>query len=266
METQYAVIDLIAEGAHGVVHKCRDRKTNQHTNIIRLLDVQIKENSVDLIYEYMDMTLHELIRTKPRDMFNCHLMKNILYQILSGLSYYHSHKILHRDMKPKNLLIDMDKGVLKIADFGLARAVGIPVNTLSTTIGTMSYRAPEILFGSTKYSASVDVWSTGCIFAEMVIGRPLFRGMFDADILFEIFRFFGVPNEDTWPGVTSLPEYASAFPPYLSQNLSEVLTGLEPDGLNLLTRMLILNPTKRITAEDALSDPYLKDDQNTWSL
>ncbi|XP_048229644.1 cell division control protein 2 homolog 2-like isoform X2 [Ricinus communis] len=106
METQYAVIDLIAEGAHGVVHKCRDRKTNQvvaiktlpipdkfegipssvireislvldlqHTNIIRLLDVQIKENSVDLIYEYMDMTLHELIRTKPRDMFNCHLMK-----------------------------------------------------------------------------------------------------------------------------------------------------------------------------------------------
>ncbi|XP_025013616.1 cell division control protein 2 homolog [Ricinus communis] len=172
-------------------------------------------------------------------------------------------------MKPKNLLIDMDKGVLKIADFGLARAVGIPVNTLSTTIGTMSYRAPEILFGSTKYSASVDVWSTGCIFAEMVIGRPLFRGMFDADILFEIFRFFGVPNEDTWPGVTSLPEYASAakmFPPYLSQNLSEVLTGLEPDGLNLLTRMLILNPTKRITAEDALSDPYLKDDQNTWSL
>ncbi|XP_044485141.1 cell division control protein 2 homolog A-like [Mangifera indica] len=175
--------------------------------------------------------------------------ETFLYQILRGIAYCHSHRVLHRDLKPQNLLIDRRTNALKLADFGLARAFGIPAqqyikDTLAVLyfyrserrfVVTLWYRAPEILLGSRHYSTPVDVWSVGCIFAEMVNQRPLFPGDSEIDELFKIFRVLGTPKEDIWPGVTSLPDFKSAFPKWTAKDLASVVQNLEPAGVDLLS-------------------------------
>ncbi|MBA0547603.1 hypothetical protein Golob_018753 [Gossypium lobatum] len=187
------------------------------------------------------------------------MIKTFLYQILRGVAYCHSHRVLHRDLKPQNLLIDRRTNALKLADFGLARAFGIPVRTFTHEVVTLWYRAPEILLGSRHYSTPVDVWSVGCIFAEMVNQRPLFPGDSEIDELFKIFRILGTPNEDTWPGVTSLPDFKSSFPKWPAKDLATVVPNLESTGIDLLSKMLCMDPSKRITARSALEHEYLKD-------
>ncbi|KAL5992014.1 Cell division control protein 2 [Asimina triloba] len=187
------------------------------------------------------------------------ILLTFLYQILHGIAYCHSHRVLHRDLKPQNLLIDRRTNALKLADFGLARAFGIPVRTFTHEVVTLWYRAPEILLGSRHYSTPVDVWSVGCIFAEMVNQRPLFPGDSEIDELFKIFRVLGTPNEETWPGVTSLPDFKSAFPKWPPKDFATVVPGLEPGGIDLLAKMLCLEPSKRITARNALEHEYFKD-------
>ncbi|VFQ84684.1 unnamed protein product [Cuscuta campestris] len=182
-----------------------------------------------------------------------------LYQILRGIAYCHSHRVLHRDLKPQNLLIDQRTNSLKLADFGLARAFGIPVRTFTHEVVTLWYRAPEILLGSQHYSTPVDVWSVGCIFAEMVNQKPLFPGDSEIDELFKIFRVMGTPYEDTWPGVASLPDYKSSFPKWPPKDLATIVPNLDACGIDLLRKMLNLDPSKRITARNALEHGYFKD-------
>ena len=129
-----------------------------------------------------------------------------LYQLLNGIEKCHRHKVLHRDLKPQNLLINRE-GLLKLADFGLARAFGIPVKNFTHEVVTLWYRAPDILLGSKNYTTSVDIWSVGCIFAEIVNRTPLFAGQNDLDQLTKIFQIRGTPNMDDWPGLTELPLY-----------------------------------------------------------
>lgn len=136
-------------------------------------------------------------------------------------------------MKPQNLLIDKD-GNLKLADFGLARAVGIPVRTYTHEIVTLWYRSPEILLGQKHYSTAVDIWSVGCIFAELAMNAPLFPGDSEIDQLFRIFRVLGTPREDNWPGVSQLSDYKSTFPNWPMVPLGNVATQLDPIGLDLL--------------------------------
>ncbi|CAI0374188.1 unnamed protein product, partial [Linum tenue] len=294
----YEKVEKIGEGTYGVVYKARDRITNetialkkirleqedegvpstaireisllkemQHGNIVRcvclvrLQDVVHSEKRLYLVFEYLDLDLKKHMDSSPEFAKDPNIVKlqTFLYQILRGIAYCHSHRVLHRDLKPQNLLIDRRTNALKLADFGLARAFGIPVRTFTHEVVTLWYRAPEILLGSRHYSTPVDVWSVGCIFAEMVNQRPLFPGDSEIDELFKIFRIMGTPNEDTWPGVTSLPDFKSTFPKWPSKDLANVVPTLDSAGLDLLRKMLCLDPVKRITARTAIEHEYFKD-------
>ena len=184
------------------------------------------------------------------------VMQRYLYQMLSGIAHCHSHRILHRDLKPQNLLIDRSTRTLKLADFGLARAFGIPVRQYTHEVITLWYRAPEILLGCKQYSTPVDLWSIGCIFAEMVLQKPLFPGDSEIDELFKIFQVLGTPNEISYPGVTQCPEYKDVFPQWRPRNLSEVVPALCPDGIDLLSKLLEYSPSRRLSAKSALQHPY----------
>ncbi|XP_010933901.1 cell division control protein 2 homolog A isoform X3 [Elaeis guineensis] len=231
----------------------------QHNNVVRLQDVVHSEKRIYLVFEYLDLDLKKHMDSCPEFAKDPRLVKKYLHQILCGIAYCHSHRVLHRDLKPQNLLIDRRTNALKLADFGLARAFGIPVRTFTHEVVTLWYRAPEILLGSRHYSTPVDVWSVGCIFAEMVNQKPLFPGDSEIDELFKIFRVLGTPNEETWPGVTSLPDFKSAFPKWPPKDLATVAPNLEPAGIDLLSKMLRLEPSKRITARKALEHEYFKD-------
>lgn len=118
-----------------------------------------------------------------------------MFQLLQGLAYCHAHRVIHRDLKPQNLLVT-DDGVIKLADFGLARPVTIPSRCYTHEVVTMWYRAPEILLGTRLYSTGIDIWSLGCIFSEMATTKPLFSGDSEIDQLFNIFRKLGTPNPE----------------------------------------------------------------------
>uniref|UniRef100_A0A8I6Y392 [RNA-polymerase]-subunit kinase n=1 Tax=Hordeum vulgare subsp. vulgare TaxID=112509 RepID=A0A8I6Y392_HORVV len=262
---QYEKVEKIGEGTYGVVYKARDRATNetialkkirleqedegvpstaireisllkemQHRNIVKLHDVVHSEKRIWLVFEYLDLDLKKFMDSCPEFAKSPALIKSYLYQILRGVAYCHSHRVLHRDLKPQNLLIDRRTNALKLADFGLARAFGIPVRTFTHEVVTLWYRAPEILLGARQYSTPVDVWSVGCIFAEMVNQKPLFPGDSEIDELFKIFR-------------------------WQAEDLATIVPNLEPVGLDLLSKMLRFEPNKRITARQALEHEYFKD-------
>lgn len=154
------------------------------------------------------------------------------------------------------------EGLLKLADFGLARAFGIPVKNFTHEVVTLWYRAPDILLGSKNYTTSVDIWSVGCIFAEIVSRSPLFQGLNDRDQLIKIFQIRGTPNLDEWPTLTELPLYEqnmTQMENYQTQSLASRVPGLCEQGLDLLEQMLKCNPADRITARQAMQHPYLSD-------
>lgn len=151
------------------------------------------------------------------------------------------------------------KGELKLADFGLARAFGIPVNTFSNEVVTLWYRAPDVLLGSRTYTTSIDIWSSGCILAEMFTGRPLFPGKTNDDQLVRIFKLLGTPNETSWPRVTEYPEWKAAFPVYPGQPISNVLSMMDANALDLLQKLLTYQPHLRISAADSMKHPFFDD-------
>ena len=188
------------------------------------------------------------------------ILKSFLYQLLTGVAFCHSQRVLHRDLKPPNLLINRE-GQLKLADFGLARAFGIPVRSYTHEVVTLWYRAPDVLMGSRKYSTPVDIWSVGCIFAEMANGRPLVAGTSESDQLDRIFRLLGTPTLQEYPGMVQLPEYSNDIPPYPKPRggLSSLVPTLDAQGVDLLGQMLQYDPARRITAQAALEHPFFYD-------
>ena len=162
------------------------------------------------------------------------LVKSYLWQLLQGISHCHAHRVLHRDLKPQNLLIDKN-GNIKLADFGLARSISLPIRTYTHEVVTLWYRAPEILMGSRLYGPAVDIWSIGCIFSEMATKRALFPGDSEIDQLFRIFRTLGTPNENVWPGVSRFPDFKDTFPQWKRQDLNKMLEQwCDPDAIDLL--------------------------------
>uniref|UniRef100_A0A3B3TDM3 Cyclin-dependent kinase 14 n=1 Tax=Paramormyrops kingsleyae TaxID=1676925 RepID=A0A3B3TDM3_9TELE len=178
----------------------------KHTNIVLLHDIIHTKETLTLVFEYVHTDLCQYMEKHPGGLHPDNV-KLFLFQLLRGLSYIHQRYILHRDLKPQNLLIS-DTGELKLADFGLARAKSVPSHTYSNEVVTLWYRPPDVLLGSTDYSTCLDMWGVGCIFVEMIQGVAAFPGMKDIqDQLERIFLVLGTPSEDTWPGVHSLPHF-----------------------------------------------------------
>ncbi|XP_061394073.1 cyclin-dependent kinase 1 [Musca vetustissima] len=280
-------IEKIGEGTYGVVYKGRNRLTGQivamkkirlesddegipstaireisllkelkHPNIVCLEDVLMEENRLYLIFEFLSMDLKKYMDSLPPEKpLDSDLVRSYLYQITSAILFCHRRRVLHRDLKPQNLLIDKN-GIIKVADFGLGRSFGIPVRIYTHEIVTLWYRAPEVLLGSPRYSCPVDIWSIGCIFAEMATRKPLFQGDSEIDQLFRMFRILKTPTEEIWPGVTSLPDYKNTFPCWSTNQLPNQLKNLNSDGIDLIQKMLIYDPVHRISAKDILEHSY----------
>ncbi|KAF9024820.1 Pkinase-domain-containing protein [Hymenopellis radicata] len=230
---------------------------DQH--IVQLLDIVHADQKLYLVFEFLDVDLKRYIdqANKSHTPITLETTKRFMYQMNAGLLYCHSHRILHRDLKPQNLLIDSENN-LKLGDFGLARAFGIPMRTYTHEVVTLWYRAPEILLGSRHYSTAVDMWSVGVIFAEMATqGQPLFPGDSEIDQIFKIFRILGTPTEEVWPGVSHLPDYKQSFPRWGLQDMSQLLPLLDADGIDILERLLTYDSARRISAKRALNHPYL---------
>mmetsp|Transcript_2910 Transcript_2910/g.4428 ORF Transcript_2910/g.4428 Transcript_2910/m.4428 type:complete len:274 (+) Transcript_2910:279-1100(+) len=231
-------------------------KELDHENIVMLKDVIHFENKLYLVFEFLDQDLKQYMDTCGPEGLSPDLVKSYMYQLLNGIAFCHSHRVIHRDLKPPNLLIDRS-GQLKLADFGLARAFGIPIRKYTHEVVTLWYRSPEILLGTTHYSTPVDIWSIGCIFAEMAERKTLFQGECEIDQLFHIFMILGTPNATVWPEVTSLPDYKPIFPQWQPQSpLKFAPKIVDPDGQDLLMQMLHYDPAKRITGKAALNHPY----------
>nr|BAH97197.1 cyclin-dependent kinase 2 [Patiria pectinifera] len=283
-------IEKIGEGTYGVVYKARDReswkmvalkkirldtesegvpstaireiallKELDHSNVVRLQDVVHNDKKLYLVFEFLDQDLKKFMDSSTLGL-PMPLIKSYLHQLLKGVAYCHSHRVIHRDLKPQNLLIDKH-GSIKLADFGLARAFGVPLRTYTHEVVTLWYRAAEILLGCRFYLPAVDVWSIGCIFVEMITRRALFPGDSEIDQLFRIFRTLGTPDDTVYPGVTKLPDYKSTFPKWRKQDLGKVVPVLDSEGKDLLQKMLCYNPDHRVSAKAALSHPFFHDVQ-----
>uniref|UniRef100_A0A673ZEZ9 cyclin-dependent kinase n=1 Tax=Salmo trutta TaxID=8032 RepID=A0A673ZEZ9_SALTR len=232
-------------------------KDLKHANIVTLHDIIHTDKSLTLVFEYLDKDLKQYMD----DCGNILSMQNVkifLFQILRGLSYCHRRKVLHRDLKPQNLLIN-ERGELKLADFGLARAKSVPTKTYSNEVVTLWYRPPDVLLGSSEYSTQIDMWGVGCIFYEMAAGRPLFPGSTVEDELHLIFRLLGTPSENSWPGISSMEEFKSyKFPKYKTQPLINHAPRLDTDGIELLLSFLKYESKQRISADESMRQPYFR--------
>ncbi|XP_014259084.1 cyclin-dependent kinase 2-like [Cimex lectularius] len=287
----YNKLEKIGEGTYGVVYKAINVVTKEivalkkiridgdsegipstslreisllkeirHDKIVALLDILCGEdNSLFMCFEYMDEDLKTFMDDRKKKLPLC-LVKSFLYQMLEAIAYCHSKGIVHRDLKPQNLLVNK-RGCVKLADFGLARHFSAPLRPYTHEIVTLWYRAPEILLGTKCYTATVDVWSLGCIFAELITLKPLFPGDSEIDQLFRIFRTLGTPNEEVWPGVTKLPDYKPLFPQWESQTVDDYVCQLDKLPKHLLERLITYDPSKRISAKRALKHKFFKDVQ-----
>uniref|UniRef100_A0A8C2BTH0 Cyclin-dependent kinase 7 n=2 Tax=Cyprinus carpio TaxID=7962 RepID=A0A8C2BTH0_CYPCA len=247
---RYEKLDFLGEGQFATVYKARDKTTNtivaikkikvghrteakdginrtalreikllqelSHPNIIGLLDAFGHKSNISLVFDFMETDLE--------------------------------------DLKPNNLLLD-ENGVLKLADFGLAKAFGSPNRVYTHQVVTRWYRAPELLFGARMYGVGVDMWAVGCILAELLLRVPFLAGDSDLDQLTKIFEALGTPTEETWPGMSSLPDYVS-FKLFPGTPLEHIFSAAGDDLLELLKGLFTFNPCTRTTASQALKMKY----------
>lgn len=286
--TRYQKIDFLGEGQFATVFKARDSETEEivavkkiklgsraeardginrtalreiklmqelhHDNVLGLLDVFGHKSDISLVFDFMITDLEAIIKDQRGIILYPAHVKSYTLQTLQGLEYLHMNWILHRDLKPNNLLLDQN-GVLKIGDFGLAKYFGSPTRIYTHQVVTRWYRCPELLFGAKMYGVGVDIWAVGCILAELLLRVPFLPGETDLDQMSRIFQALGTPTEDTWPGVTSLSEYVT-FKTFPGTPLEHIFTAAGDDLLELLGKLLAMDPLKRCTSTQALQMAY----------
>lgn len=224
-----------------------------HENVIGLLDVFGHKSNVSLVFEFATSDLEAIIKDQKIVLTPANI-KSYMIQTLKGLEYLHLNWILHRDLKPNNLLVTA-QGILKVGDFGLAKFFGSPNRLNTHQVVTRWYRAPELLFGAKHYGTGIDIWAVGCILAELLLRLPFLAGDSDLSQLDKIFQVFGTPNEEKWPGVSLLSDYIQFkyCPPI---PLEEIFTAASEDLLELASKLLDLNPLNRCTCSEALKMSY----------
>ncbi|XVF43767.1 hypothetical protein PTKIN_Ptkin02bG0066700 [Pterospermum kingtungense] len=295
---EFERLNKIDEGTYGVVFRARDKKTGEivalkkvkmekeregfpltslreinillsfhHPSIVDVKEVVVGSSldSIFMVMEYMEHDLKGLMETMKQP-FSQSEVKCLMLQLLEGVKYLHDNWVLHRDLKTSNLLLN-NQGDLKICDFGLARQYGIPLKPYTHLVVTLWYRAPELLLGARQYSTAIDMWSLGCIMAELLSKEPLFNGKTEFDQLDKIFRTLGTPNETIWPGFSKLPGIKVNFVKHQYNLLRKKFpatsfTGtpvLSESGFDLLNKLLTYDPEKRITAEAALNHEWFRE-------
>lgn len=251
----------------------------RHKNLVDLLDVFVGEKAdstakekrdaaswcpggIYIVLEYMDVDLQKFLQLGTISVAQA---KYYAQQILEGLAFCHEHRVMHRDLKLSNVLVNGD-GVVKLCDFGMARAFSRneqSIRNYTNKVVTLWYRAPELLLGEEDYDTAIDMWSIGCILGELLTRKPLFCGDDEVNQLRLIYAFCGTPDETTWPAVTKLPRYAFMKP---SERLEPVIRAMfsscDPDGQtsDIMSNLLSLNPAMRLSARATLMHRYFWSD------
>lgn len=279
-------VTLIAEGGFGIVSKAKDVETNQtvaikkmkqkysnfeqciqlkevkslrkikHENVVRLLQVFREHECLYLVFEFLRESLHKTIqqRTQP---FSDAEVRFIISQILNGVAIIHKQGFFHRDIKPDNILWGENHS-LKIADFGLAREIrSRPPYT--EYVGTRWYRAPEIIFRHPFYNSPVDIWSVGCLMAELYTLKPIFPGTTEIDQIFRIANVLGQPTAKTWPDFAQLSQKRNIrLNGIAGTGLESIIPNASPDAIDLISSMLQWDPTQRPSAMHALRHRFFQ--------
>ena len=292
---EFQCLNRIEEGTYGVVYRAKDKRTSeivalkrlkmekekegfpitslreintllkgQHPNIVTVREIVVGSNmdKIFIVMDYVEHDLKSLIETMKhkKQVFLPGEVKCLAQQLMRAVEHLHRNWILHRDLKTSNLLLS-HKGILKVGDFGLAREYGSPLKAYTSIVVTLWYRSPELLLGCKEYSTPIDVWSVGCIFAELLSMMALFPGKSEADQLNRIFKDLGTPNERIWPGYDQLPLVQKmTFTDYpVSQLRKKFAHHTSELGMSLLQGLLTYDPKQRLTAETALKHHYFQE-------
>ncbi|KAH0590544.1 hypothetical protein H2248_000689 [Termitomyces sp. 'cryptogamus'] len=286
----YEKLNQIEEGSYGVVFRARDKQTGdivalkklkldeekngfpitalreifslmtcRHENVVGIREVVVGDTltQVFVVMDFIEHDLKTLLTLMPSPFLQSET-KTLMLQLLSAVAHCHSNWILHRDLKTSNLLMN-NRGTIKVADFGLARRYGDPIGVggMTQLVVTLWYRAPEILLGATTYSTAIDMWSVGCIFAELLLKEPLFQAKGELELISMIFKLLGPPTQDSWPGYFLLPLAKTlSLPSPQHHQFRQKFQYMTTAGIDLLMSLLTYDPERRITAEEALQHPY----------
>ncbi|CAA0834026.1 Protein kinase superfamily protein [Striga hermonthica] len=302
IDEEFTILNKVGEGTYGIVYRARRRSTGQivalkkvktstataddseveilsslnpHPSITRLEQVAVSSRGpVFTVMEYVEHEVRALLAGTMKQPFSPSEAKCLMLQLLLGLNHLHQNRVLHRDLKTSNLLYN-NRGELKICDFGLAcRAHGPSGDSVPHTqqVVTLWYRAPELLLGARSYSTAIDMWSAGCIMAELLLGKPLFDGNTEIDQLAKIYGVLGTPDDRIWPGFSELPGIGPNKVRFLiGQRQNKSLKQLFPKmsfigsptlsdtGLDLLNGLLTYHPKRRMKAGEALAHRWFRE-------